>query len=703
MTKKHLAISFSLVFGVCGTQLISAQNQSTGVRPTPPPPIASPTPKLSSVLAKNLEQQNSEVSRERREQAYSKLLEGQRYVWAMARLRRLRQQTAAVNAARLARQSFQKAVELDPNLAEGYTALAEIAVDPNGDIDEGILLANIAVKLQPDNYGARRILARLYTIKSQLRNGAYDPVYGQKAITEWKAIARLDSRNAEAWAFLSEFYQKTNKTQERIESLQNWLSSATPIEAGYYRLIMGVQESLTPESASLKLGAALIKANRGGEAIEILSRAVADDPEDSEAISLLKQAVDSSAGTSSKAVLEALEQAVYANPDNLVLIKLLAQIQSRTGKTDDAIKSLRVSISKLGDLDKYSAADLQVSLGDIFSETNRTDEAIASYEAALKTQGIEKGNLITDDQREFATLVFGKMIQAYKNAGRLNEAKAAIERARNLLGKDDLFADRQLISLYRETGKTQDALQTVRSLRNRIKEDYSLLRLEALILTEMGKVEEGVGLISALIGGGKTSPVPMLMYDDFSNYIYISSLYNQAKRGKEAILNAQKAYKIAESEEKKQIAHLTLATAQHTSGEYKAAQEILRSLLKQTPDNPIALNNLGYFLLERDQNLEEALNLIKQAVEMDPTNSSYLDSLGWAYFKLGKLAEAELYLKEAINNDGTSAASHEHLGDVYHKQGRIDLARKFWQKAMIFASNPDSGNRLKDKLSKASK
>lgn len=698
MTKTNLALSLTLLLGVLGLQSISAQNQTPTVRQTPPPPIASPIPKLSSELAKNLQQQNTDVSRERRAQAYSKLLEGQRYIWIMGRLR---SQAAAANAARIAKQSFQKAVELDPNLAEGYTALAEIVLQtPPNDLDEAALLANIAIKIQPDNFGARRILARIYTIKSQLRTGTFDPVSAQRAITEWKEVARLDPRNAEAWAFLSEFYNRTNKSQERIETLQNWLSAATPIDARYYRMIMGEGENLTPESASLKLGAALIKASRAGEAVEILSRAVADDPEDGEGINLLKQAIDSGAGGSSKPVLEALEQAVFANPNNLVLIKLLAQIQTRTGKTDDAIKSLRSSIAKLEDSDKGSAAELQVSIGDIYSEANRTDEAVAAYETALKMQGIEKGNLITEDEREFATLIFGKLIQAYKSAGRLNDAKTAIERARALLGKDDLFADRQLISLYRETGKTEDALQTIRALRSLNKDDYSLMRLEALVLTEMGKVDEGVNLIKTLIGGGKTATVPSLMYDDFSNYIYISTLYNQAKRGKDAVLTAQKAYQVAESVEKKQIANLTLATARHNSGEHKAAEEILRGLLKQTPNNPIALNNLGYFLLERDQNLEEALNLIQQAVEIDPTNSSYLDSLGWAYYKLGKFAKAELYLKEAINNDSNSAIIHEHLGDVYLKQGRPELARKSWLKAMNLASSPDAGNRLKDKLSK---
>lgn len=693
MTKAKLAVVLTLTFGVVGME--NAQGQTPTPKPTELPPIVVAEPKLSSTLAKNLEQ-TTEISRERREQAFAKLLEGQRYIW---NLNRVRSQAGATAGLRLARQAFQKAVELNPNLSEGYTALAEIALSGSPpDIEESILLANIAVKINPDNFGSRRILARVYTIKSRLQSDAFDSNFAQKAIAEWKEVARLDPRNAEAWAFLSEFYNKTNKEKERIEVLQKWVSAAAPLDYKFYHAIMGRQEDLSPESASLKLGSALIKANRTGEAVEILSRAVADDPENTQAIDLLKQAVDSGSITSSKAILEALQQAVFANPTNLVLIKLLAQVQVRMGKTEDAVKSLRISIANLADSDKSSASDLQVYIGDIFTDANRTNEAVTAYEQALKIQGIDKGDLNTDGDREFVMIVLGKLIQTYKNANRVNDAKAVIERARAMFGKNDLFADRQLISLYRETGMGLEALQAIRSLRVRYKDDYGLLRLEAQVLTELGKVDEGVALIKPLIGTGKTSSAPSLMYDDFSSYIFISSLYNQAKRGKDAVLSAQKAYSVAGSEEKKQIANLTLATAQQTSGEYQAAENILRNLLKQSPNNPIALNNLGYFLLERDEKLEEAIILIRKAVEIDPTNSSYLDSLGWAYYKLGKLGEAELYLKEAINNDSGSATIYEHLGDVYQKQGKKELARQAWQKAINLTTDAVVNTRLKEKI-----
>ncbi len=122
--------------------------------------------------------------------------------------------------------------------------------------------------------------------------------------------------------------------------------------------------------------------------------------------------------------------------------------------------------------------------------------------------------------------------------------------------------------------------------------------------------------------------------------------------------------------------------------------------MKQSPRNPIALNNLGYFLTERDEKFDEAIKLIEQALEIDPLNPSYLDSLGWVYFKLGKLSEAEKYLKEALQIDDTSSTIHEHLGDVYQKQGKLDLAKTAWQKALSLTEEAEEISRIKTKLAK---
>ena len=93
----------------------------------------------------------------------------------------------------------------------------------------------------------------------------------------------------------------------------------------------------------------------------------------------------------------------------------------------------------------------------------------------------------------------------------------------------------------------------------------------------------------------------------------------------------------------------------------------------------MTLNYLGYMLADKGNRLSEALKLIRKAVEQEPMNGAYLDSLGWAYFKLGQYELAEEYLRQAVERDRTDPTVHDHLGDLYEKTGRIRLAATQWE------------------------
>ena len=142
---------------------------------------AQTTSPISSATAQNISRINDKtpVSRQSREQAYAKLLEGQRHIWS---LRNARSDAALASGATLARQSLQRAVELDPTLAEAYTALAELAkFAPPYNIEEAIVLAATAVKINVNNFGGHLILAQLYSFKSQNNRGTLDANQTAKA------------------------------------------------------------------------------------------------------------------------------------------------------------------------------------------------------------------------------------------------------------------------------------------------------------------------------------------------------------------------------------------------------------------------------------------------------------------------------------------------------------------------------------------
>ena len=639
-----------------------------------------------------------------REHAIAKLMEGQRHLW---KSQRMRSQAGRANSMQLAKAAFQRAIELDGSLAEAYTVLSEIAVTlPPADLDEATRLAAKAVSIDRGNFGGQRMLARLYTIKSRLNSGALDNVEAEKAVAAWREVARIDGRNAEAWAFLSAFAEAMQRPAEQLDALRSWVSSAPPLDVQFYARVMGGGASLNPESASIKLAGTLAAAGKREEAASILSTLISDDAENGEAIAMLADLVESTEGAAAATVTTALQQAIFANPENVTLIDILARHHVRLGRPDEGITLLRRHISSLNKTDPRSASVLQVSLGDIYFAGDKLEEAISSYESAIKGRGPSPTGEVSADEREFAMLVVEKLVNASKLADRPAAARSIIERSRQLFGKDDPFADRQLVALLQSIGERKEALALVRSVRSKRSSDQTLLRMEATLMADLGQVEAAVALIrdrrtaAAEPRGAEPAAVRIPPADEFSDLLFIASLYNRVGRPADAIAAANRAFDIAGGRERRQIAKMALASAQNKSGDHVAAESTLRAVLKETPSNPIALNNLGYFLVERGERLDEAVEMIGRAVKTDPRNGTFLDSLGWAYFKLGKPELAEKYLRDAARADADSATIMEHLGDVLFERKDSEKAKWAWRRALRLAADAVQLERLRKKIGK---
>src|SRR3990172_9866001 len=80
--------------------------------------------------------------------------------------------------------------------------------------------------------------------------------------------------------------------------------------------------------------------------------------------------------------------------------------------------------------------------------------------------------------------------------------------------------------------------------------------------------------------------------------------------------------------------------------------------------------------------VEEALVLIERAVELDPASAAYLDSMGWALYRLNRLEPAERAIRQAMEKDGDNAVILDHLADILSKGGRVAEAVQYWQKAL---------------------
>jgi tetratricopeptide (TPR) repeat protein len=120
----------------------------------------------------------------------------------------------------------------------------------------------------------------------------------------------------------------------------------------------------------------------------------------------------------------------------------------------------------------------------------------------------------------------------------------------------------------------------------------------------------------------------------------------------------------------------------------KAESDFLKAL-ELSPDEPYVLNYLAYSWVERRERLDEALEMLRKAVEQRPEEGFIVDSLGWAYFQLGHLEEAVGYLERAVELQPSDPVLNDHLGDAYWRVGRRHEARFQWRRALSFKPAAD--------------
>ncbi len=650
----------------------------------PPPPKPTPSPIVAPAQP---------PTREARAQAYAKLLEGQRSIWQLRYAREDDKFDQLVQQARLA---FQEAVRFDPTFAEGHTALARLAFEyPPQDLAVAEREALLAVKLSPGNYGAQRILGRYYTLVSGLRNGRVNRSVVVKALAALTQVTRLAPNDSEGWALTGELSLATGQNEDAVNAFTRWTALPANPDTRFYTFVTN-DRALTPDIAYSRLAEALLAAKRGPEALAAVRRAMALNDENEDYASQLVRVLEAT-GDDQQAMKE-MERIVAANPEKPELVRLLARMKQRAGRTDEAAALLRQVLKKTPASNREHQA-IQLSLAQLYAGAGRNAEAVAVYEEMLTERGIANELLQEEDQREFAANLLDRILELQKNGALTKEAEATIGRMRRLLGPTDATADEKQVELLRDTGRREEALAAIRTARAKYPQEESFARSEAMVLTDLGRVDEGAKLLRERLTGQP---------NDFGEYIYLSIIYAQARRGAEAVAAGQKALALVPSDvpqaqSLRRTALLVLATAQERAGDRTGSEASLRRVLAQDPNNTTALNNLGYFLLDQNERIAEALDLIQRAVKAEPSNASFLDSLGWAYFKLDKLSEAELHLSEAARRNPTSAATQEHLGDVYQRLGKTAEARAAWQKALKLTVEPEAPARLKTKLDGKSK
>ena len=213
-----------------------------------------------------------------------------------------------------------------------------------------------------------------------------------------------------------------------------------------------------------------------------------------------------------------------------------------------------------------------------------------------------------------------------------------------------------------------------------------------LNLADLDKTDEAIKQLKGLVDAHP---------DDMRTYLALGSVYSS----KEDFRSAATLYdKAAEALKQPVKANWNIfyqrGIAYERLKEWPKAEPNFKKALELYPDQPQVLNYLGYSWVDQGTNLKEALAMIQKAVDIRPSDGYIVDSLGWAYFKLGRFDDAVREMERAVSLKPEDPVLNDHLGDAYWRVGRRLEATFQWRTARDLKPDPDVLASVQQKLLK---
>src|SRR5690606_7892172 len=138
--------------------------------------------------------------------------------------------------------------------------------------------------------------------------------------------------------------------------------------------------------------------------------------------------------------------------------------------------------------------------------------------------------------------------------------------------------------------------------------------------------------------------------------------------------------------------------AHERSGRWQLAEADFLKALELEPEHPYVMNYLAYSWVEKGENYDRALDMLRRAVDLRPQDGYIVDSLGWVFYRLGEYEKAVEHLERAIELNPTDPVINDHLGDAYWKVGRRQEARFQWKRALNFEPEEADIPRIQAKI-----
>jgi tetratricopeptide (TPR) repeat protein len=570
-------------------------------------------------------------------------------------------------------EEYRRAQKLDPGSADIRVETARLLRDM-GRIDEALVEAQEAVRLDPKEASGFLTLGQLRQLKAE---GAEAEKEIKAAAAAYEEAVRLEPTDGSSLLALAGIYGQLLQHKDAIRIWRLYLS----LDPGSF-------------DAHVRLGSHLLAVGETDQAAAALKGALELQPDSARTYKALGD-IYAKATQSDQAVLH-YRKALELDPGNLPVRLALGEVLSRARRPKEALAEADAVLK--ADSKNRFALDLRGralrDLRDFEGAAKAVDQLLGEDATDLKAAYLKV--TIAEAKRDYAAAaVLLEEILARKRTGedpeegasndrvflihlgfayqaqsRFAEAAQAFARAAETGGEPDAALLGYRVEALFLAKELDTALTAVRAARARFPDEPDLASLEATVLRARGDQTAAFQIIEELSRKSEGNVKVLGEVADF---------YRRAQRYPDAEAALRRAL---EADPKNLGVLFQLGAVIERQKRLDDADAVFREALRIEPDSAPILNYLGYMNADRNVKVEEALRFIEKAVTLDPENNAYLDSLGWAQYKLGRVEEAERNVRKSLLKQANNAVVLDHLGDILKAQGRLAEALEFWQKAL---------------------